>query len=161
MKIVGRVSNFLRKLGILPKDYNYKESRPERGGLLKGPSCDHKRVRGDFTITVLGVECRFKKGLPTCATCSVEYLNKHSTICASCSEPIFPGNAVGVAWRGADHPYTHLTFECCDTGALYCGYWGEGELITLHQLDPKKYPEGTSSVVSHAMNTGQMVIENP
>ena len=39
----------------------------------------------------------------------VAYLNKVSTLCASCKWPIFPGTPVGQAWHGAPHPFTQLT----------------------------------------------------
>lgn len=81
------------------------------------------------------------------------------TYCAACGRPIFPGMPVGQAWEEAQFPYTHLTFECCDAGALYCGRWGEGRLITLHELDPKKYPPDTTSLADHALKTGGIVIE--
>ncbi len=83
-----------------------------------------------------------------------------NTFCASCKRLITPGMPVGQAWSGAPYPFTHMTFECCESGGLYCGQWGEGRLRTLHEIDPENYPEGTATVVGHILNTGNTVVMN-
>ncbi len=126
----------------------------------KHSRCVHGKTRRAFKVTVLGVECQLEKSL-MCPVCTERYLNEFSTLCASCERPIFPGTPVGKAgWEGATHPFIHLTKGCCDTMALYCGRWGGGNLITLHELDPEKYLAGTSSVAEHAFKSHRGVIEN-
>lgn len=105
-----------------------------------------------FEAEVLGKMRKFKAlgGKIPCGCCLEafrEHLEAICTVCASCGELIYPGDPVGQAWDGAPHPYTHLTFECCETAAFYCGVWGKGELVSLHELDPDKYPEGTKNIL--------------
>lgn len=119
--------------------------------------CEHDKP-AEIEVTVLGVVCNIPEP-PMCASCAERYLNQACTLCASCGNPIFPGNPVGQAWQGAPHPYTHLTFDCCATGALYCGRWGEGKLITLHELEPDKYPDGSSSVMNVVLETGKPITQ--
>lgn len=160
MKFFQNPAEWLRERGWLPKQYGYQPTGQHEGA---NPTekfvCTHGKTRHNFKVVVLGVECELEKS-PMCPSCTEQYLNKFSTLCASCGRPIFPGTPVGQAWHGAPHPFTHLAFGCCDSGGLYCGQWGEGRLLTLHELNPEKYPAGTSSVVGHAFNTGGMVIEN-
>lgn len=95
----------------------------------KGLTCPHRK-RKNFVIWVKGTKCKFRSS-PLCPSCTEEYLNKYSTICAKCGKPIFPGTPVAVAsWEGALYPYTHMTFDCGEPAA-YCGTWGEGKLIGL------------------------------
>lgn len=122
-------------------------------------ACNHGGPRRNLKMTILDVECEIEKS-GMCGACTETYLNTVCTLCASCGRPIFPGDPVGQAWVDAPHPHTHLTFDCCDTGGLYCGQWGEGRLITLHELDPKKYPAGASSMMDAAMQTGKPVVQN-
>ena len=88
------------------------------------------------------------------------YKPGYATTCASCKQPIYPGTPVGQAWMGAPHPFTHLTFECCESGGLYCGVWGGGRLKTLHEIHPEKYPEGTANVTQHILTSGRTVVVN-
>ncbi len=160
MKLFQTLMEWLRKRGWLAKQYSQQPtSQSDGAGSSEKFVCIHGKTEYNLKVTVLGVECEFEK-LPMCPSCTEQYLNKFSTLCASCKRPIFPGTPVGQAWRGAPHPFTHLTFGCCASGALHCGRWDEGRLITLHELNPEKYPAGTLSVVGHAFNTGRMVIEN-
>lgn len=104
--------------------------------------CTHGKMKGKFHLNVLGVSCEIKITKKWfCPSCLHKYLNKYSTLCASCGRPIFPGEPVGVAWKEAFHPYTHLTFKCCYTGEMLCGRWGEGMLVTLYELCPEEYPK--------------------
>ena len=141
MKLLKTMTEWLRKRGWLAKQYGYQStSRQDDGASSTGKFiCAHDKTKRNIKVKVLGIECEFEK-LPMCPTCTEQYLNKFSTFCASCKWPIFPGRPVGQAWHGAPYPFTHLTFRCCDTGGLYCGQWGEGRLISLHELNPEKYP---------------------
>ncbi len=126
----------------------------------KTPSrCSHGGTSDRITMTILGSTCTLV-GSPMCPACTETYLNMYSTICARCREPILPGTPVGRSSTGARYPFLHLRFDCCQTGALYCGMWGEGCLISLHELKPDTYPEGTLSVLDHTLRTGKMVVEN-
>jgi hypothetical protein len=93
-----------------------------------------------------------------CPNCLEAFFAAHATTCAACDGPILPGMPVGQAWVGAPHPFTHLDFECTASGGLYCGVWGQGRLITLHELEPDTYPPGTPNVMAHVMATGQPTI---
>jgi hypothetical protein len=160
MKLFQSLVERFRKRDEPAKRYSYQMSRQGDGASpTEKFTCTHGKTRHNLKVTVLGVECEFSNS-PMCSSCTEQYLNRFSTLCASCERPIFPGTPVGQAWSGAPRPFTHLTSECCESGALYCGRWDEGHLITLHELSPAKYPAGTPSVVGHAFNTGDIVIEN-
>lgn len=160
MKLFQTIMEWFRKRGWLAKQSGYQPtSQTDSASPTEKFTCTHGNTKHNLKVTVLGVECEFWES-PMCPTCTEQYLNKFSTLCASCKRPIFPETPVGQAWHGAPHPFTHLTFRCCDTGALYCGRWDEGRLIMLHELNPEKYPAGTSSVLGRAFKTGGMVIEN-
>lgn len=98
-------------------------------------SCSHGSERGSYTIFVLGVEVELKDTY-MCAACTQDYLNKYSTVCHGCQEPIFPGQRVCVAPEGSQTPFVHFRVECGGIGAMYCGKWGEGKLVTLEKLYP-------------------------
>jgi hypothetical protein len=94
-----------------------------------GFQCPHKHKEGKIiNITVFGK--KVKIGSPFCESCTVEYMNKYSTICAECGQAIMVGEPVGVACENAEYPYpyVHLTFECTFSGGQFCGHWGEGKL---------------------------------
>lgn len=160
MKFFQRVLDWIRNRSGSEKRYSHQpagQTGVDAGGPSEKFVCEHGATERNLKVTVLGVECEFPRS-PMCPSCTGEYLNKFSTLCASCERPILPGTPVGQAWNGAPHPCTHLAFECCDSGGLYCGRWGEGRLITLHELNPDKYPEGTTTVLAHTFNTGGVVI---
>ena len=121
--------------------------------------CPNSIVKDKFKVMVKGHKIEIEDSL-LCFSCAEKHLNKYSTFCASCEKPIIPGTKVAEAWIGAKYAFTHLTFNCCLAGALYCGEWGEGRIITLHELNPDKYPPGTSSAIAHAINAKQTVVEN-
>jgi hypothetical protein len=123
------------------------------------PDCTHGAVTTLTTIKVLGHDLEFAE-MPMCVACSTDYLNKVSTLCGVCEEPIIPGMRVGIAHDGAKHPYTHLNMGCCVSGALFCGAWGEGRLVSLHELNPEQFPDDTSCVAEHALKTGGPVVVN-
>lgn len=160
MQFFQTLVEWLRKRGWLAKRYGYQPSGQNDGASSSEKFvCTHGKTKRSLKVTVLGVECEFK-GSPMCPPCTEQYLNRFSVLCASCKRPIFPGEPVGQAWHDAPHPFTHLTLGCCDSGGFYCGRWGEGRLLTLHELNPEQYPEGTPSVVAHVFNTGTVVIGN-
>ncbi len=167
MKPFQMIAEWLRKHGWLTKQYSHQPIVEENKGQARvekpsavGPTCPHGKTEGTLEIIILGVKCNLITGSPMCPVCTEQYLNKFSTLCAACGRPIFPGDPVGLAWDGAPHPFTHLYYHCCDSGGLYCGVWGEGRLITLHELKPEKYPPGTASIVSHILQTKRPAIEN-
>lgn len=163
MQLFRKLWDWLRKRGVRENEKQYSHEQSGQTAAGAGASekfvCEHGATERNLKVTVLGVECEFPRS-PMCPSCTGEYLNKFCTLCASCERPIFPGMPVGQAWTGAPHPCTHLGFDCCESGGLYCGRWGEGRLITLHELNPDKYPDGTATVLAHTFNTGGMVIEN-
>jgi hypothetical protein len=104
--------------------------------------CKHGPTKRPFTITVLGLECKFGSS-PYCIPCSEEYLNRFSTVCDTCGRPILPGTAVGqAADKNAVYPYTHNTFDCREPDSSICGKWGEGKLISLATVHPDVFPPG-------------------
>jgi hypothetical protein len=121
--------------------------------------CGHDWVRGEVTVIVRGLEVGLTDKIPVCPDCFRSWLEKYATGCASCDNPILPGMPVGQGWVGAKHPYTHLTMGCCDSGGLYCGMWGQGRLITLHELDPEKFPKGSSNAMDAVMKSGKPVFQ--
>lgn len=139
--------------------------RPDRIGAPKFPSkgfaCRHRRPKGPFEVIVRGgAKVQFRASWPMCQACTEDYLNRFSITCVSCGLPILPGTRIGLVQPGVRYQYAHLQPGCCDTGALYCGVWGEGVLISLHELHPEKYPEGTLSVLDYVSETGEPVFQN-
>jgi len=108
--------------------------------------CEHGTTDHAFEIVVLGKTVKFK-GSPLCIPCTEKYMNKFSTYCALCDEPILPWMAVGCGGIGSSHPYAHL--ECSGT-AVYCGQWGEGRLIGLDELHQLKMAENNKSTTKTA-----------
>jgi len=145
---------FIKKLAKIRKSFKKKKIDL----VMPNCHCAHPKQK-KFTMKVKGVE-GVLENFTMCPSCAKEYFEKHSTSCASCKDPIVPSEAVGRAPIGAEHPFTHLTFECCPSGGLYCGVWGESRLVTLHELKPDKYPEETCSAIGHALKSGEPVIES-
>ncbi len=135
---------------------NLRVVRLGEGEKKEAFTCSHGAAKRPFKVLVFGAEIMLDKA-PMCEACAGEYLNRYATLCGSCEKVIFPGEPVGQAYIGAPYPLTHLTMECCPSGALYCGKWGEGRLITLHELDPEQFPEGAASAMSHVMSTGRII----
>jgi hypothetical protein len=125
------------------------------------PECDHPKATEPTVITVKGEKIKYDLGAKICPRCAEDWLSQASTVCAKCNGIIVPGMPVGQAWIGAKHPYTHFISDCCEVGALYCGLWGAGRLVTLHELNPERYPTGTGSVLSHVAKTCETVTERP
>lgn len=137
-------------------DYESVPKR-ERPPQLVGPQCPHEVRRVEAVVTVLGHEmdaiC-----FGVCSACLEDYLNRHCVLCATCGEPICPGMPVALAPAGSPLSYRHLFIDCCGERAPYCGVWGEGELITLHELHPEKYPPDTTSVPGPARPSGPVSV---
>ncbi len=119
--------------------------------------CEHGPENKPFELIILGSVQQFYKS-PLCIACTRAYMDKYATYCAYCDKPILPGMKVGITGEGDKYPFAHL--NCCDSLAFFCGEWGEGRLVTLHELAPDKYPEGTGSVLFHTLDTGQTSIVN-
>ena len=144
-------------------DYSF-EDRPESGASGGTESvfdfsdirCTHPPLTEQAVISVRGTEVGvLRPGSPICAECMSAWLDRHGTTCATCDGPICPGMPVGQAWNGAPHPHTHMNFECTESGGLWCGRWGKGRLITLHEIDPATYGPGTASAMAHVLKTGK------
>ena len=162
--VIVLVYGLLRRRGAF-RGYATASVREHAGATGAEPDfsefpCGHDRVGdADRPPKVFGIDV-FVRHEKLCSRCLEAYLNTYATRCAACGDPILPGEPVGQAWVGAPHPHTHLTFDCSETGGLYCGRWGQGRLITLHEIAPEKYPEGTTTVMSHAFRSGGVIIEN-
>ena len=118
---------------IPAKKIAVKKAKPRK---LGDNPCTHEKKKGYFPITVLGCKVKLKSS-DMCPTCLQAYLEKNSTICNSCERPIFPGDPVAGTGLGkrAKHKYTHGdNTGCCVSGGLFCGHWGEGELIPFSSL---------------------------
>lgn len=116
--------------------------------------CDHDKSSSPSIVEVHGMKVGVEVA-EICSGCIEKFLNRYSTRCASCNGPILPGMPVGQAWTGAKHPHTHMSFDCTESGGLYCGRWGQGRLITLHELEPDTFAPGTSHVMAHVLKTGK------
>ena len=145
MKLFQRMAEWLRRRSYRPAKQDDGASPIEKS------ACAHGKTDHPLVVTVLGIKCELERS-PMCPACTEQYFNKFSILCASCHQPIFPGTPVGVAWVGAPHPFTHLTFDCCESGGLFCGRWGEGRLLTLHEIDPEHFPADTASAVIENVN---------
>ncbi len=157
MRLLKRLANWLRRRGWLAKKYDTK-------GMLKDNpvsfgekiSCSHGVTEMEVEYIVLGRPLSLMSS-PMCNACTTQYLNRFCTLCATCLEPILPATAVGLAWQGAQHRFTHLTFGCCETAGLYCGFWGEGRLFSLHEINPQKYAKGATTAIGQAFSSGSVV----
>ncbi|HTK04824.1 MAG TPA: hypothetical protein VL500_04520 [Candidatus Eisenbacteria bacterium] len=157
---VGAVLLGLLRSGKIGRRSYSNEDRPEAPGPagslpdFSGYPCGHEKPDGPSIVEVYGVKIAVEAAT-VCPDCIEEYLNRYSTRCASCRQPILPGMPVGQAWKGSPFPHTHMTMECTESGGLYCGRWGQGRLVTLHELEPDKFPPGTPNVVAHVYKTGK------
>jgi hypothetical protein len=138
--------------------------KPQPKTILAEPvACPHEKATKSFEIIVLGSKFSIEPPAPHCPECAEKYLNETSTLCGQCQEPIVPGTPV--AQNATDtakkNPYTHMYRSCCPSGGLFCGLWGNGRLISLHELDPNKYGRATATVAEQVLRTGKMVIESP
>lgn len=117
--------------------------------------CGNDLVFGYFKIKVRGAE--FEMGSDQlCPLCVQKDCEEHGTTCAECGKPILPGELVGMAPMNPPYPFefTHLSQECSPGLFTVCGRWGKGRLITLHELNPEKFPSGTISPIHAAFSGG-------
>ncbi|MEY4744972.1 MAG: hypothetical protein RL272_917 [Candidatus Parcubacteria bacterium] len=123
--------------------------------------CGHPLPSAAATVTVFGTPVgTLGPDAPICAACMQTWLERHSTRCASCGGPICPGMPVGQAWVGAPYQHTHMNFDCTESGGLWCGRWGRGRLVTLHEIDPEKYAPGTANAMAHVLRTGKPSVDD-
>jgi hypothetical protein len=120
--------------------------------------CGNKLIFDDFTITVRGVEFMMGSN-KLCPACVQKDCEDNGTTCAICGGPIVPGMQVGVAPNSSPHDFsfTHMRQGCSPGVFTICGRWGRGRLITLHELNPEKFPEGTITP-AHAALVGRRKI---
>ena len=105
-------------------------------------SCPHEKVSGPFTITV-GGENFTRTSRDRCPACEQTFAEQYATTCAACRKPIIPDTLVGTSGQ-PDCPFVHN--DGCLTNPMdYCGMWGAGKLLTLHDLNPK-FPPGSYSI---------------
>ena len=110
--------------------------RKKQSGSWLTPStfvCEHGPTKGWFKLKVLGIWIELKDS-PMCETCTAEYLDKFSTECGGCWQPILPGESVGRAGSGAKYPWIHMKYGCGAFAGNYFGKWGEGQLIRLDKV---------------------------
>lgn len=123
------------------------------------PVCSHEPHRGYARVNVHGheVDVRPPDGSGICLTCFQKWLDRHATTCAVCGEPILPGSSVAERSPFDDPPFVHMRPMCCRYPSKYCGKWGAGRLISLHEMHPDHIPPGTRTLADHAMrkNPGQ------
>lgn len=81
-------------------------------------------------LVIFGKEYTFTRS-PRCGPCTIAYMEKFSTRCGNCEQPIFVGEPVAQAPVDAPYPYVHNTMECSYPG-MFCGHWGEGVCVPHH-----------------------------
>lgn len=93
--------------------------------------CGSPVINSPTSLTVLEHTVKLDRS-PFCFVCTAAYMNRHSTVCNTCREPICVGQQVAQAAAGSEFPYTHHTSPCSLYAGLWCGTWGEGKLIGLN-----------------------------
>ncbi len=119
--------------------------------------CPHASESGPVRVTVqrVALEVNIPAGLDSCRNCFEEWLNRHAATCASCGDPILPGCLVAEVDPFASPPFTHMRPVCCGQPSRFCGVWGEGRLISLHEMHPDDIPSGTRTLADHARRLGR------
>lgn len=143
--------DFLRRNGLVKKEYKTIISLPDPPK-EKRLVCNHTPLNEWAIIGIFGQVCEVEKS-SMCFSCTEKYFNTFSTICAACGIYITPNSLVAQAWDGSKYPFTHLDSGCCDNLVnLFCGKWGEGRLITLHEINPEDFPDkAPRSYASHKL----------
>jgi len=115
--------------------------------------CDHEPACGAVVVTISGHKFTvvIPDGARICEACFERWLSRCATVCHTCGEPILPGMCVAEISSSADSPFTHMRPSCCNYPHEYCGLWGLGRLITLHELFPSEIPAGTRTIRDHAL----------
>lgn len=126
--------------------------------------CDHPPESGWVEVTVLGHKMwmDLPSELAVCRGCFEKWLNRHATTCAACGEPILTGRSVAERSPFDDPPFVHMRPMCCRYPSKFCGKWGQGRLISLHEMYPDQIPPGTRTIADYAMlkNPGQPWFED-
>ncbi|MFH1047699.1 MAG: hypothetical protein V1738_05325 [Patescibacteria group bacterium] len=114
--------------------------------------CNHRREQNNQPITLIvreqKVELIMPVDIPLCSKCFAEYLSKYSTTCGKCGGIILPGEKVAERpFENNPRTLVHLSVECSLYGDNWCGIWGQGRLVSLHELYPQLFPAGTRRAV--------------
>jgi len=146
-------------------DVEHHFSRLEQSGVTGAEpdfgefNCTHPRRPGKFTTVVLSraVTMVMPASIPLCRECFTGYLNKYATICGACGGLIFPGEMVAERpVEGNPNAIVHRVKKCCFYADNWCGMWGQGRLISLHELQPETFPSGSRRAnVLNALHGGQ------
>ncbi|MEA3249435.1 MAG: hypothetical protein U9Q03_03695 [Patescibacteria group bacterium] len=117
------------------------------------PHCDHEPDSGAVCVTVSGFETTviIPDDVKCCKECFESWLNLHATTCSVCGEPILTFKSVAEISPFSNPPFAHMRPMCCRYPSKYCGMWGPGRLISLHELHPDQISPGTRTIADHAM----------
>jgi hypothetical protein len=102
--------------------------------------CTHRHDASPRSIPICEERVDLDDDIPACADCISALLVNNGTVCASCDYRILPGDDVAAIKPGA---YAHLRTGCCDDLSRYCGVWGQGKLLSLHDMYPTAFPGGS------------------
>lgn len=100
-----------------------RPSSPEPRQKQQPESCPHPKAPTWFTIVVLGREDTYTSA-SFCPSCLEAHLNRFSTPCGLCGEPITPGQRVEGTSKGYAHSF------CGKSAGGYLGVWTEKGLDT-------------------------------
>lgn len=117
--------------------------------------CGHEKARRQFQLMVKRSVITIEK-THLCPACTRDYLERSSTICSVCTQPIVPGESVARGPFAGTYPHTHMKARCCVSEALHCGTWGEGQL-----QDEREDVRGNIAEVlvrGHPLHTGSVII---
>ncbi|MBI4415074.1 MAG: hypothetical protein HY566_02450 [Candidatus Kerfeldbacteria bacterium] len=119
--------------------------------------CGHEKTRRSFRLMVKRSVITVDK-THLCPACTRDYLERSSTVCSACSQPIVPGESVARGPLAGTYPHTHMRSRCCVSEALWCGTWGDGKL-----QDAREDEEGVTTEIlvrGHPLHTGAVMIKN-
>ncbi len=137
--------------------------REEMAGLPGGGpdfsdmECSHENRPGKHTVTIFGqiLQLTVPDNCPLCRDCLVAWLVKYSTTCACCGGLILPYEKVAERpVEGNPFGLVHYSKRCAYYADNWCGVWGQGRLISIHELHPQIFPEGIRRAegLYHALN---------
>jgi hypothetical protein len=134
--IIGRVVDMqlMARGGVMPLDIR----------------CSHPRYKYPRVIMLYVERVAVGDDIPACSECVSAFLLEHGIACAACKKLLFPGDDVAIAEAGSavQTAYEHLRLGCCDDVSRYCGVWGKGRLISLHELYPGAFPDQDGRTVT-------------
>jgi hypothetical protein len=126
-----------------------EEVKPVQNAEVK-VNCCHLPEVGEVAVWIIGKEHNIflPIEMEMCSDCFEKWLNLNSITCPSCDKPILPGSKVAdISPEGTSEiTLTHVEENCCGDPSLYCGIWGPGQLVTLHDLFPNLIPPGTHTM---------------